>query len=62
MDIHPLYLMLPVTVSCSYAFMFPVATAPNAIAFSASEMTTSTMVDIPPQKLLILILFLLTYI
>ena len=42
--IHPLYLLLPVTLSCSYAFMLPVATPPNAIVYSASGMKTSEMV------------------
>lgn len=36
--INPLYLMLPATVTCSYAFMLPVATPPNAIVFSAAKM------------------------
>ena len=43
---HPLYLMLPATISCSYAFMLPVANPPNAIAFNASTMKNSDMVYI----------------
>ena len=43
--IHPLYLLLPVTLSCSYAFMLPVATPPNAIVYSASGMKTTEMVS-----------------
>lgn len=44
LKIHPLYLLLPVTLACSYAFMLPVATPPNAIVYSASGMSTSEMV------------------
>merc|ERR1719150_537460 len=40
---HPIYLMMTAAVSCSYAFMLPVATAPNAIVFGASTMKTGDM-------------------
>ncbi|KFM67628.1 Solute carrier family 13 member 5, partial [Stegodyphus mimosarum] len=41
--VNPLYLMLPVSVVCSYAFMLPVATPPNAIAFENGNMRTVDM-------------------
>jgi len=44
MEINPLYLMIPATISCSYAFILPVATPPNAIVFSASKMKSSDMI------------------
>ncbi|XP_076346177.1 Na(+)/citrate cotransporter-like isoform X2 [Tachypleus tridentatus] len=44
LDVHPLYMMLPVTVTCSFAFMLPVATPPNAIAFESAGMKTIDMV------------------
>ncbi len=44
--INPLFLMLPATVTCSYAFMLPVATPPNAIVFSAAHMNPVDMVSI----------------
>lgn len=47
LNVNPLYLMLPTAVTCSYAFMLPVATPPNAIIFSAAEdMKTSTMMKV----------------
>jgi len=40
---NPLYLIMPSAVISSYAFMLPVATAPNAIVFGASTLTTGYM-------------------
>lgn len=46
LKVNPLYLMVPSTISCCYAFMLPVATPPNAIVYSASGvMKTSDMVS-----------------
>ena len=39
----PLYLVMTSAVTSSYAFMLPVATAPNAIVFGASTLTTAQM-------------------
>ncbi|MBI4558115.1 MAG: SLC13 family permease [Candidatus Hydrogenedentes bacterium] len=42
-QVHPLALMIPATISASCAFMLPVATPPNAIAFSSGHLTIPQM-------------------
>jgi solute carrier family 13 (sodium-dependent dicarboxylate transporter), member 2/3/5 len=42
-ETDPLFLMIPATLSASCAFMLPVATAPNAIAFGTGEIRIGDM-------------------
>ncbi|KMQ87688.1 protein i m not dead yet-like protein, partial [Lasius niger] len=44
MRIHPLYLMMPVTLMCSYAFRMPAATPPNAIITVAGHLQTQMLI------------------
>ncbi|MCA8959623.1 MAG: DASS family sodium-coupled anion symporter [Planctomycetes bacterium] len=42
--VHPLVLMLPAVIAVSFAFMLPVATAPNAIVFATGRVPIITMI------------------
>ena len=43
-NINPLLLMIPATISASCAFMLPVATPPNAIVFGSGHIPLGKMV------------------
>ncbi|KAK3540335.1 hypothetical protein QTP70_029579, partial [Hemibagrus guttatus] len=43
-NVNPLYFMIPATVGCSYAFMLPVSTPPNSIAFASGHLMVKDMV------------------
>ncbi|QDT12861.1 SLC13 family permease [Planctomycetes bacterium K23_9] len=42
-DMDPKLIMIPATISCSFAFMLPVATPTNAIVFSSDKITIKEM-------------------
>ncbi len=44
LHIHPMYLVIPATMAASCAFMLPVSTANNAIAFSTGRVSIGQMV------------------
>lgn len=41
--INPLYFSIPTTIGCSFAFMLPAATPPNAIVYHMGHMTACEM-------------------
>jgi len=43
LEMHPVILMIPATISASCAFMLPVATPPNAVVFGSGQITISQM-------------------
>jgi sodium-dependent dicarboxylate transporter 2/3/5 len=46
LEINPMLLMIPATISSSTAFMLPVATPPNAIVFGSGYIRIKDMVRI----------------
>jgi len=46
LDINPIILMVPATISCSTAFMLPIATPPNAIVFGSGYLQIRDMVKV----------------
>ncbi|XP_066480800.1 Na(+)/dicarboxylate cotransporter 3 [Tiliqua scincoides] len=44
LKVNPLYLMIPGTIGCSFAFMLPVSTPPNSIAFASGHLMVKDMV------------------
>merc|ERR1712110_860174 len=55
-------IMYPAAVACSYAFILPISTAPNAIAFSTGKLVTTDMLKVGSvvNVLLVLITWLWT--
>ena len=43
LGVHPLALMAPTCFACSLAFLFPVGTPPNAIAFATGDVAAAEM-------------------
>ncbi len=57
-EIDPLYLMIPVTLAASCAFMLPMSTPPNAIVFASGHLTVAQMVKAGVILNIIAILFI----
>jgi sodium-dependent dicarboxylate transporter 2/3/5 len=44
LDINPIFMAMPITLSASIGFMFPIATPPNAIVFSSGYIRMKDMI------------------
>lgn len=45
MGVNPLLFMVPITLSCSYAFVLPVGTPANALVFEHAKLQSSDLVS-----------------
>ncbi|KAH8024663.1 hypothetical protein HPB51_000394 [Rhipicephalus microplus] len=43
LEVHPLYFAIPVAIACSFSFMLPAATPPNAIVYEMGKFKISDM-------------------
>ena len=55
--IHLDLLLVPATIACSFAFILPISTPPNAIAFSTGKISTLDMIKAGGILNIILVLF-----
>jgi sodium-dependent dicarboxylate transporter 2/3/5 len=46
MKVNPLMILLPATIACSWGFMLPVGTPPNAIVFGTSRVRMIEMASV----------------
>ena len=60
-EVNPLLLMIPATLSASCAFMLPVATPPNAIVFGSGEVKMADMMKVGVVMNLIGVVLITTF-
>ena len=61
MRVHPLFFLAPGTLSTSLAFVLPVSTPPNALAFASGRLAVSDMAPLGIVLTLVCILLTLAF-